>query len=167
MAAVSWLPLTNAVVSAEPFQTTTALLLKWPPFTVIVNTAPPAVALLGDSEVTDGVAGHPPQETTESNKIADAANSPDIFNVATNLNLPRTCGRRDSRRRNFEKTISVAHCSSARLTRLYSGWCVVFCGSLETGMLFLARNGLLENWRIPPLLVLVLRPHIKCWYRIW
>lgn len=62
--AVSWLPLTNDVVRDEPFQTTTELLLKLPPFTVKTNPAPPAAVLLGEIEVTDGVAGHPPQERT-------------------------------------------------------------------------------------------------------
>jgi hypothetical protein len=106
--AVSWLPLTNDVVRAEPFQTTTALLLKSPPFTVSENPAPPAVALLGEIEVTEGVAGQPPQETTGSNKIANAAKSAHIF-IAIGVHIRQIRGRADSQGRDFESVISVRH----------------------------------------------------------
>jgi hypothetical protein len=49
------------------------LLPKLPPFTVKTNPAPPAVALVGEIELIDGVAGQPPHETNGSNKIANAA----------------------------------------------------------------------------------------------
>jgi hypothetical protein len=65
-----------------PFQTTTELLLKLPPFTVSANPPAPAVALFGEIEVTSGVAGQPPQQTTGSNKIANAPKIADIFIVA-------------------------------------------------------------------------------------
>jgi hypothetical protein len=65
-----------------PFQTTTELLLKLPPFTLRANPPAPAIALLGEIEVTAGVAGQPPQETTGSNKIANAPKIADIFIVA-------------------------------------------------------------------------------------
>jgi|GEM_PF-3840991 len=107
MATVSWLLLTNDVVSGEPFQATTALLLKLPPFTVSENPAAPAVALLGEIEVTDGVAGQPPQETTGSNKIANAPKSVDIF-IAIGLHIRQISGRADSQGRDFERIISVA-----------------------------------------------------------
>lgn len=68
---MSCLLLTNDVVSDVPFHTTTELLLKLPPFTVRTKPAPPAVALLGESELTDGVDGQE-QETTGSRKIANA-----------------------------------------------------------------------------------------------
>jgi hypothetical protein len=105
--AVSWLPLTNDVVRDEPFQTTTELLLKLPPSTVKTNPTPPAVALLGEIEVTDGVAGHPPQETTESNKIADPPKSADIF-IAIGVHLRQISGRADLLGWDFERIISVA-----------------------------------------------------------
>jgi hypothetical protein len=54
-AAVTCMPLTNVVVSAAPFQFTTALLRKFVPFTVSVNAAPPAVAELGLRLVMVGV----------------------------------------------------------------------------------------------------------------
>jgi hypothetical protein len=64
-----------------PFHTTTELLLKLPPFTVRTKPAPPAVALLGESELTDGVDGQE-QETTGSRKIANAPKRADFFIVA-------------------------------------------------------------------------------------
>jgi hypothetical protein len=107
IATVSWLPLTNDVVRGEPFQTTTALLLKSPPFTVSENPAAPAVALLGEIEVTEGVAGQPPQETTGSKQIANAPKSADIF-IAIGLHIRQTSGRADSQGRDVERVISVA-----------------------------------------------------------
>ncbi len=107
IAAVICLLLTNDVVRGEPFQTTTALLLKLPPFTVSENPAPPAVALLGESEVIEGVAGQPPQETTGSNKITNALKSADIF-VAIGVHIRQVGGRSDSQGRDFERIISVA-----------------------------------------------------------
>jgi hypothetical protein len=86
IAAVSWLPLTNDVVRGEPFQTATELLLKLPPFTVKVNPTPPAAALLGEIELTEGVAGQPPQETRVGNKMANAPKSADIL-IAIGLHL--------------------------------------------------------------------------------
>ncbi len=68
---VSCLLLTNDVVRDAPFQTTTELLLKLLPFTVRTKPAPPAVALFGESELTEGVDGQE-QETTGSKKIANA-----------------------------------------------------------------------------------------------
>jgi len=54
---ISWLPLTKVVfaVWAVPFKFTTALAPKLVPSTVIVNAAPPAVALLGESAETAGI----------------------------------------------------------------------------------------------------------------
>src|SRR5947208_1911870 len=54
IAACNWVPLTNVVVRAPPFQRTTDPLTKFVPFTVSVNAPPPAVVLVGDSEVTVG-----------------------------------------------------------------------------------------------------------------
>ena len=68
---VSCLLLTNDVVRDVPFHTATELLLKLPPFTVRTKPAPPAVALFGESELTDGVDGQE-QETAGSKKIANA-----------------------------------------------------------------------------------------------
>jgi hypothetical protein len=107
MATVSWLLLTNDVVWGEPSQTTTALLLKLPPFTVRTNPAPPAVALLGEIELTEGVAGQPPQETTGSNKIANAPRSADTF-IAIGPGIHQTSGRSDLQGRSFERISSVA-----------------------------------------------------------
>jgi hypothetical protein len=108
IAAVSCLLLTNDVVRGEPSQTTTALLLKSLPLTVSDNPAAPAVALLGESEVTEGVAGQPPQETTGSNKIANAPKSADIF-IAVGVHIRQISGRSDSQGRDFERIISIRH----------------------------------------------------------
>jgi hypothetical protein len=77
---VSCLLLTNAVVRLAPFHTTTASLLKLPPFTVRLNPAPPAVALLGESELIDGVDGQE-QETAGSKEIANAPKRANLFMV--------------------------------------------------------------------------------------
>jgi hypothetical protein len=79
--AVSCLPLTNDVVKAVPFHTATELLLKLPPLMVRTKPAPPAVALLGESELTEGVEGQE-QDTAGSNKIAEALKSVDFLTVA-------------------------------------------------------------------------------------
>lgn len=105
--AVSWLLLTNEVARAEPFQTTTALLLKLPPLTVKVNPTPPAVALLGEIELIDGVGGQPPQETIGSNEIANTAKSADIF-VAIGAHIRPISGQAVSQGRNFGRIFSVA-----------------------------------------------------------
>jgi hypothetical protein len=105
IAAVICLLLTKDVVRAEPSQTTTALLLKSLPFTVSENPAAPAVALLGESEVTEGFAGQPPQETTD--KIANAPKSADIF-IAIGVHIHQIGGRPDSQGRDFERIINVA-----------------------------------------------------------
>src|SRR4030095_15012844 len=54
IAAVSCVALTNVVVRAVPFHCTTEPETKLLPFTVSVNAGPPAVALLGESEVNEG-----------------------------------------------------------------------------------------------------------------
>ena len=105
--AVSWLPLTKDVVRDEPFQTTTELLLKLPPFTVSENPAAPAVALFGEIEATEGVDGQPPQETAGSSKIADAPKSADIF-IAINMHIRQISGRADFQGGDFERIISGA-----------------------------------------------------------
>jgi len=107
IAALSWLLLTNDVVKAEPFQTTTALLLKLPPFTISENPAAPAVALLGEIELIEGFGGQPPQETTGSNKIASAAKSADI-RIAIGVHVGQLRERAESQGRDFERIISVA-----------------------------------------------------------
>jgi hypothetical protein len=68
---VSCFPLTNDVVTDVPFHTTTELLAKLLPFTVRTKPSPPAVALLGEIELTDGADGQE-QETAGSRKIANA-----------------------------------------------------------------------------------------------
>jgi hypothetical protein len=106
IAAVSWLLLTNVVVRGEPSQTTTALLLKLPPFTVSENPSPPAAVLLGEIEVTEGVAGQPPQETT-GNIIVNAAKIAAMF-IADGVHIRQISGLEDSQGRDFERIISVA-----------------------------------------------------------
>ncbi len=69
-AAVSCLLLTNDVVKEAPFHTTTALLSKFPPLTVRTNPPPPAEALFGESEFSDGVEGQE-HETAGKKKIAN------------------------------------------------------------------------------------------------
>src|ERR1022692_3292283 len=53
--AVSCAELTNVVVWGDAFQSTDAPFTKLEPFTVSVNAAPPAVALLGESELIVGM----------------------------------------------------------------------------------------------------------------
>src|SRR3989454_12577088 len=57
MAARNSVLLTNVVVRSEPFQRTTDGATKLAPLTVSVNPAPPAVALLGESEPAPGAGG--------------------------------------------------------------------------------------------------------------
>ncbi len=71
------------------------------------NPAAPAVTLLGEIEAIEGVAGQPPQETTGSNKIANAPKSADIF-IAIGVLIHKISGRPDSQGRDFERIISVA-----------------------------------------------------------
>jgi hypothetical protein len=108
MIAVSWLLLTNDVVRGEPFQTTTALLLKSLPFKARTNPAAPAVALVGEIEVIEGVAGQALQEMRGSNKIAKAPKSAHILIAATTLHVRQISGRADLQGRNSEKIVSVA-----------------------------------------------------------
>jgi hypothetical protein len=56
-AAVTWVALTNVVVSAVPSQFTIALESKFVPFTVRVNATPPGAAEGGERLVIAGVAG--------------------------------------------------------------------------------------------------------------
>ena len=53
-AAVNWVALTNVVVLAAPLNFTTDVDTKPVPFTVKVKAAPPAVALVGEREVSVG-----------------------------------------------------------------------------------------------------------------
>jgi len=86
--AVSCLLLTNDVVTDVPFHTTTELLSKFLPFTVRTKPLPPTVALLGESEATDGVDGQE-QETAGSRKIANAPKTKrgDFFIVAIGVHF--------------------------------------------------------------------------------
>ena len=54
MAAVSWVSLTNVVVRVAPFQCTTEPNTKPVPLVVSVKPAPPATAVVGDTEVRTG-----------------------------------------------------------------------------------------------------------------
>ncbi len=51
---MTWVALTNVVVSAAPFQLSTVALTKFVPVAVSVNVAPPALALAGDRAVIVG-----------------------------------------------------------------------------------------------------------------
>jgi hypothetical protein len=78
--AMSCVLLTNDVVKVAPSHVATELLLKLWPFTVRVKPVPPAVALLGEIEDTDGVDGQEEQETAGSNNIASAlTRTSDLF----------------------------------------------------------------------------------------
>lgn len=107
IAALSCLLLTNDVVRGEPFQTTTALLLKSRPFTISENPAAPAVTLFGEIELTEGVVGQLLQETAGSNKIASAPKTADIL-IAIGVHVRQLSERADSQGRDFERIISVA-----------------------------------------------------------
>jgi hypothetical protein len=78
---VSCLLLTNDVVTDVPFHVTTELLLKLLPFTVRTKPSPPAVAVLGESELTEGVDGQE-QQTAGSRKSANAPKRSDFLVVA-------------------------------------------------------------------------------------
>jgi len=54
IAAVNWLALLNVVVFATPLNFTTDVATKPAPFTVSVNAAPPAVALVGEIDASVG-----------------------------------------------------------------------------------------------------------------
>lgn len=81
--AMSCVLLTNDVVKVAPSHVATELLLKLWPFTVRVKPAPPAVALLGEIEDTDGVDGQEEQETAGSRSIANAPNRGDFLVIVT------------------------------------------------------------------------------------
>jgi hypothetical protein len=89
--AVSWSLLTNVVPRAIPFHTTTELLRKLPPFTVMTNPAAPTVALFGEIELTEGVGGQE-QEAIGSRKIASAPQSADLLMVAIGVHLRQIDG---------------------------------------------------------------------------
>jgi hypothetical protein len=78
--AVSWWLLTSVDVTGVPFHTNTELLPKLPPFTVRTKSGPPAVALLGEIELIEGVEGQE-QETRKSRQIANAHKIGDLFVV--------------------------------------------------------------------------------------
>ena len=78
--AVSCLLLTNDAVRDVPFHATTELLLKLLPFMVRTKSAPPAVALVGEIEVSDGVEAQE-QATTGSRNIANAPKRGDLLIV--------------------------------------------------------------------------------------
>lgn len=80
--AVSCLLLTSDIARDIPFHTTTELPLKFLPFTVIAKAAPPAVALLGEIDVIDGVDGQE-QERTGSRRIASMPKRGDFFIAVT------------------------------------------------------------------------------------
>jgi hypothetical protein len=92
--AVSCLLVTNDDVKVVPFHTTTELLLKLPPFTVRVKPAPPAVALVGEIELSDGVDGQE-QETEGSRKSVNAPKRDNRFIVivAIRVHFPQISGR--------------------------------------------------------------------------
>ena len=81
-----------------PFHTTTELLLKFLPFTVIAKAAPPALALFGEIEVIEGVEGQE-QETTGSRKIANAIKRGNFFPaviiaiIIVAIDVQRSAGR--------------------------------------------------------------------------
>lgn len=76
--AVSWWLLTNDDVRGVPFHTNTELVPKLPPFTVRTKSGPPAVALLGEIELIDGVEGQE-QETRESRQIVNAGKTSKVL----------------------------------------------------------------------------------------
>jgi hypothetical protein len=118
MKAVSWLLLTNEVVSGEPFQTATALLLKSFPFKVRTNSAAPTVALVGEIEVIEGVAGQALQETRGSNKSDRAPESANIPIAAISAHRRQINGRADLQGWDFERIISVAISLVGRIDRI-------------------------------------------------
>jgi hypothetical protein len=105
--AVSWLPLTNDVVEAVPFHTTTELLLKFLPFTVRTKPAPPTVALFGEIEVIDGVDGHE-QERPGSKTSANAPKRGNLFvsAILVTIGVPSDFGLRADRKRRADNSRS-------------------------------------------------------------
>jgi hypothetical protein len=105
---VSWWPLTYVVVAAVPFHVTTEVLLKLLPFTVKTKPAPPAAALLGEIELTDGVDGQE-HEMAGSRKNANAHKSANFLIVAKVVVRPDITFRGwASWRADYSLTVKVA-----------------------------------------------------------
>jgi hypothetical protein len=82
LAMTSWL-LTKVVTTKEPFQLTIESRRKSLPLTVSENWLPPAVALEGEKEVTDGTGGQVPQDmAVTASAIASTAKASDLATVA-------------------------------------------------------------------------------------
>src|SRR5579859_2102771 len=86
----------NVVTRKEPFQLTTESWRKSLPLTVNKNSPPPAVALAGESEVTDGTGGQVPQDrAVTASVIASTARTGDRLGaLAIGLHLRQTGGRK-------------------------------------------------------------------------
>jgi len=72
----------NVVRRNELFQLTTELRRKPLPLTVSRNLLPPAVALLGESEVMDGAGGQVPQGTAAASVIVSTTRTGNLALVA-------------------------------------------------------------------------------------
>jgi hypothetical protein len=90
MAATNCRLLTKVVTREEPFQTTTESRRKSLPLTVSKNWLLPEVALLGESEVTDGAGGHVPQDKAATSMIAITDVRANLGALAIGLHLRQT-----------------------------------------------------------------------------
>jgi len=71
--ALSCMLLTNVVARLLPFHCNTELEMNPEPFTVSVNAAPPAAALLGESDVMEGCGGADPPHAARQKKMPKVA----------------------------------------------------------------------------------------------
>jgi hypothetical protein len=99
-----------------PFQLTTESWRKSSPLTVSRNCFPPAVALLGEIEVTDGRGGHVPHDTAVHSTIASTAKTGDLAIVAKGLCLRQTGERQARFKAGIRRSVGLAepHISSVR-----------------------------------------------------
>jgi len=91
-----WL-LTNVVTRNEPFQLTTESWWKSLPLTVNRNWLPPAVALAGESEVTEGKGGQVPHDRTVTVSAIASTDAGDQFGALAIGLHPRHAGGREAR----------------------------------------------------------------------
>jgi hypothetical protein len=105
------------VTRNELFQLTTESRRKSLPLTVSRNWLPPAVALLGESEVMDGAGGQVPQDTAAASVIVSTTRTGNLVSRPLGMHLGHAgCGYERSQRRQCERVSGVAepHNSSAR-----------------------------------------------------
>lgn len=85
--ATNWRLLMNVVTRNDAFQLTNESRRKSFPLTARRNWSPPAVALLGETELAEGKGGQVPQESTVPSTIARTAKTDELGKPAIGLHL--------------------------------------------------------------------------------